>query len=352
MPLGRSADLPSPEDFHPGTRTFFLGRKVAVTGGTGFIGSHLVEQLMTLGAEPIVISSGGRLRFLQHRAGQFEFRLCNFNSLEATIAAIRGATVVLNLAAVVAGIEFNNSHPASIFHENMQSFLNVIKAAQLLDVERFLATSSACVYPRDCSIPTPEEEGFLGEPEPTNSGYGWSKRMQEYLAARYASEFGLPVAIARPYNAFGPRDNFEPSRSHVIPSLIRKAFATSDEFLNVWGDGSHSRSFLYVEDFARGLLEVAARYPHADPVNLGAQEEITIRHVAESIAKIASELRGRRIAPRFDPTALTGQPRRMCDTRKAKRILGFEARISFAEGIQRTVEWFVANENNSLPAHI
>jgi len=252
----------------------------------------------------------------------------------------------------VVGLEYNSTHPASIFHENMQIFLNVIKAAQQLKVDRFLVTSSACVYPRFCTIPTSEDEGFLGEPEPTNSGYGWAKRMQEYLGAQYAREFGLSVSIARPYNAYGPRDNFDPTSSHVIPALIRKAFESSNGFLDVWGDGSHSRSFLYVEDFARGLLEVAARYPMAEPINLGAEEETTIRELATQIASLVSQIRGVRIQPRFEPAGLTGQPRRCCDTSKANRVLGFRAQMALSEGLKRTVEWFAKNESRALPAHL
>jgi GDP-L-fucose synthase len=265
---------------------------------------------------------------------------------------LAGASVVLSLAARVAGLEYNSKHPASIFQENTQIFLNVIKAAQQHKVDRFLVTSSACVYPRHCSIPTPEEEGFVGEPEPTNSGYGWAKRMQEYLGAQYAHEFGLSVSIARPYNAYGPRDNFDVASSHVIPALVRKAFESTDGFLNVWGDGSHSRSFLYVEDFARGLLEVSARYPKADAVNLGAAEETTIREVALRMAALVSESRGLAIQVRFDPTGLTGQPRRCCDISKADRGLGFRATTDLEEGLKRTVEWFAANESHTLPAHV
>jgi GDP-L-fucose synthase len=346
------ASLSSPEEFHADTRAFFRGRTVAVTGGTGFIGSHVVEQLLRLGAKPIVLSRRTEAKFLRHCLSEVEFRQCDLESYESTLKAFEGASAVLNLAAKVAGLEYNRKHSASIFHQNMQIFLNVIKAVQLLRVERFLVTSSACVYPRECKIPTPEEEGFVGEPEPTNSGYGWAKRMQEYLGAQYAREFGLSVSIARPYNAYGPRDNFDTSSSHVIPALIRKAFETTDGFLNVWGDGSHSRSFLYVDDFARGLLEVAARYPMADPVNLGTPEETTIRELATRIADLVSEVRGLLIQPHFEPTGLTGQPRRCCDVSKASRVLGFRSKIGLVEGLRRTVEWFAANESRTLPAHV
>jgi GDP-L-fucose synthase len=340
-----------PADFHPKSREFFRGRTVAVTGGTGFIGSHLVEQLLELEASCIVLSRSGKPGFLAEHAARIDLRACDLESLEATRQAIRGASVVLNLAASVAGLKYNSEHPASIFDANMRMFLNVIRASQEAGVERFLVTSSACVYPRFCSLPTPESEGFAGEPEPTNSGYGWAKRMQEYLGAQYAREFGLPVAIARPYNAYGPRDNFAPETSHVIPALIRKAYETPGDEFEVWGDGTHSRSFLYVDDFARGLVEVAARYPVADPVNLGADEEITIGDVAREIGKVVSELRGSPIVPRFQPAGLTGQPRRHCDTSKAIRELGFQSHMPFREGLRRTIHWYAEHANHTLSSH-
>jgi len=234
----------------------------------------------------------------------------------------------------------------------MQIFLNVIKAAERQKVDRFLVTSSACIYPRFCSIPTPEDEGFVGEPEPTNSGYGWAKRMQEYLGAQYAREFGLSVSIARPYNAYGPRDNFGPASSHVIPALIRKAFESADGFLNVWGDGSHSRSFLYVDDFARGLLEVAARILWQMLLTL-VQEKKRLCGSLPFRSQISSrKSEGVPIRPRFEPAGMTGQPRRCCDTSKANRVLGFRAQIGLLEGLKRTVEWFATNESRTLPAHI
>ncbi|MCX6631393.1 MAG: NAD-dependent epimerase/dehydratase family protein [Candidatus Solibacter sp.] len=325
-------------DFHPATRDFFRGKTVAVTGGTGFIGSHLVEQLLALGARCIVLSRTGGPGFLTDVTDGVELRTCDLESLSQTREGIRGASIVLNLAATVAGLEYNFAHPASIF-------------AQEAGVERFLVTGSACVYPRFCSLPTPEEEGFVGEPEPTNSGYGWAKRMQEYLGAQYAKEFGLAVAIARPYNGYGPRDDFDPSTSHVIPALIRKAFETPSGHFDVWGDGSHSRSFLYVDDFARGLVEIAARYAVADVVNLGADEEITIGEVAREVGRLVSDARGVKVEPQFQPAGLTGQPRRRCDTSKAMRELGFQSRVPFRDGLRRMVDWYAEHAHYPLSSH-
>ena len=335
-------------DFHADTQAFFKGKNVAIAGGSGFIGSHLVEQLLELKAKPVVLSRQDDPTFLSHIRDSIELKKCDLGDYQQVATAIDGCPIVLNLAASVAGLEYNAKHPASIFQENLTTFFNVIKAAQEAKVDRFLVTSSACVYPRFCSIPTPEEEGVKDEPEPTNSGYGWSKRMEEYLGAKYAEEFGLSVAIARPYNAYGPRDNFKPQSSHVIPALIRKAFETTEDTFHVWGDGSHSRSFLYVDDFSRGLLECSARYPKADPINIGADEEVTIKETAIKIAHEVSIIRGKKIEPKFDPQGLTGQPRRKCDTKKAEKAIGYQAQVKFDDGIKKTVNWF-AEHQKSLP---
>jgi GDP-L-fucose synthase len=191
------------------------------------------------------------------------------------------------------------------------------------------------VYPRACTIPTPETEGFSGTPEETNEGYGWAKRMAEFEAAAVHKEFGLRVAIARPYNAYGPRDDFDPETSHVIPALIRKALSGQDP-LEVWGDGTQTRAFLYVEDFVRGLLEVAERYAECDPVNLGADEEVSIGDLARMIV----ELCGSRARLRFETGAPKGQPRRNCDTAKAREKLAFSAKVPLREGLRRTIEWY------------
>lgn len=336
------ASAVSAADFHADTRAFFAGKRVAVTGGAGFIGSHVVEQLLALGAEVVVPSRSGGAGHLAHLGGRVELRRADLADDDQCRAALAGVQVVMHLAADVAGLSYNMAHPASIFDANMRMGLSVLAAARHLAAERVLLCSSACVYPRHCSVPTPEAEGFDGEPEPTNAGYGWSKRMLEFLGAQYAREFGLSVAIGRPYNAYGPRDTFDPERSHVIPALIRKALAAEDGVLKVWGDGKASRSFVYVDDFARGLVEVAARHPRAEAVNIGADEEITIDALAALVARLVSERTGRPLRLEFDATAPSGQPRRHCDTTKAEALLGFTARVPLETGLANTIDWYAA----------
>jgi GDP-L-fucose synthase len=333
-------------DFSDETQDFFRNKKVVVTGGSGFIGSHVVEQLLSLEVKQITVPTRqSNPEFLSALKDKVEICKCDLiGDYQKTKEMIKGNDVVLNLTAMVAGIEYNSSHPASIFQQNLEMFFNVIKASQENNVERFLVTSSACVYPRHCTIPTPETEGFKEEPEPTNSGYGWAKRMEEYLGRKYAEEYGLSVAIARPYNAYGPRDNFDPKTSHVIPSLIKKAFDTKEGILNVWGDGSHSRSFLYVDDFAKGLIETAAMYPNADPINIGNYEEITIKELANMIANLVSDITGKQITPKFDESGKTGQPRRMCDTKKAQEKIGYKSKVSFPEGLKETINWYMQHK--------
>lgn len=318
------------------------GRRVLVAGGAGFIGSHLVELLLKTAPRARVTVAGsltaeGR-RNLRAVIKKVRLVKADLRDLAACRRACRGQDVALNLAAKVGGVHYNSVHHASLFRDNMQLAMSMIEAARLEKVKRYLVVSSACIYPRDCAIPTPESEGFRGRPEASNEGYGWSKRMAEYLGRAYADEYGMSVAVARPYNAYGPRDDFDPERSHVIAALVRRA-CEGEVPLAVWGDGRSTRSFLYVEDFVRGLLEVAARGPVGEALNVGADEEVSIAQLARTIARLAGN--GTRL--RFDPSRPSGQPRRRCDVTKMRKTLGFTARVSLEDGLARTIAWYRAN---------
>ena len=243
--------------------------------------------------------------------------------------------MVFSLAAKVGGIQYNMAHSGSIFHDNLTAFMSVLGAAKDAGVGLFVVTSSACVYPRQCSIPTPEEEGFKDRPDPSNEGYGWAKRMEEFLGEAYAHEFGMKVRIGRPYNCYGPRDNFDPASSHVIPGLVHRVMSGENPLV-VWGDGSASRSFLYVTDFARGLMAVAEKSPQVQAINLGTDEEMPIGDLARIIVRLS----GSSVRLEFDASKPAGQPRRKCDTRLAERLLGFRALVSLEDGLARTIEWY------------
>jgi GDP-L-fucose synthase len=320
-------------------------KTVLVTGGGGFIGSHLVEQLLAL-APTARVTVADRMS-PEHRRNLAavikDVRVLKTDLLDpaACARACRGQEVVLNLAAKVAGVGYNSRHHATMFRDNMALALNMMEGARAAGAGRFLVVSSACVYPRHCAIPTPESDGFKDAPEETNEGYGWAKRMAEYLGRSYAAEFGMQVAIARPYNAYGPRDHFEEDKSHVIAALVRRVCSGVDPVL-VWGDGRATRAFLFVEDFARGLLEVAEKHPKADPVNIGSADEVSIRRLAESILRLS----GSKARLRFDASKPSGQPRRACDTRKAARLIGFKARVGLEEGLARTIAWYRAHRRS------
>lgn len=322
---------------------FWAGKRVLVTGGAGFIGSHVVEQLLAHGARVTVpvLNPDRAGRFLAPRLPEIAVVPVDLRDPVAAERAVRDHEIVMHLAAVVGGIEYNISHPASIFRDNMLVFMSTLEAARRGGVERFLVTSSACVYPRHCSIPTPESEGFRDRPEPTNEGYGWAKRMEEFLGESYAREYGMKICIARPYNCYGPRDNFSKESSHVIPALIRRIWTDRETPLQVWGSGKQSRSFLYVDDFARGLLEVAEKYPNAEALNIGADSETTIAELVEMLSKIHEETNGSKIEFVFDTSKPEGQPRRRCDTRLAETRIGYRARWDLARGLRETVKWYL-----------
>lgn len=326
---------------------FWDGRRALVTGGAGFIGSHVVEKLVARGAKVTVLDnfSNGREANLAAVRDRVRILRGDGTHLPDAVAACKGQQVVMNLAARVGGIEYNRTHQGTMLRDNLLLGTVVLEAARLEGVERFLAVSSACVYPRDCAVPTPESEGFRGEPEPTNGGYGWAKRMAETAARYSAEEFGMQVGIVRPYNAYGPRDHFEPETSHVIPALIRRVFSGENP-VTVWGSGRQTRAFLYVEDLAEGMLLAIERYPVPDPVNLGTDEEVSIA----DLIRLILDASGMRAELVFDTTKPDGSPRRQSDNHKAEESLGFKATTRLAEGLAQTIEWYRAHARIRVPA--
>jgi GDP-L-fucose synthase len=322
--------------------SFWRDKKVLVTGGAGFIGSHVVEMLVEQGALVTVaeIPASRNLANLRGILKKIDMIEGDLRELGICVEACRGNQVILNLVARVGGIKFSREHPAVMFRDNILVSTNMIEAARLSNVERFLVVSSACVYRRDCSIPTPESEGFIGVPEPTNDGYGWAKRMAEFQADTYRREFGLKAAIVRPYNTYGPRDHFSVNEGHVIAALIKRIF-DGENPLKVWGDGEQTRSFLYVTDLARGIILAAEKYAVCDPVNLGSDEEIRIKDLVELVVRLS----GKKIDVEFVPSELKGQPRRRCDVSRAREKIGFVALVGLEEGVKKTIDWYLAHKD-------
>lgn len=322
--------------------SFWNGKKVLVTGGAGFIGSHVVEKLVAKGAKVTVLDTlqNGSKKNLKAVIDKIVLLKGDCTNLSDALNACKDQDIVMNIAARVGGIEFNRTHQATMLRDNLLIGTVMIEAARKANVERFLAVSSACVYPRQCSIPTPENEGFIDEPEPTNGGYGWAKRMSEKLAEYYSEEFGMKVAIVRPYNCYGPRDHFDPEVSHVIPALIKRVF-DGENPVNVWGNGKQTRAFLYVEDMAEGMIKAIEKYPVADPINLGTDDETSIKELINKIIKFS----GIKTKVKFDTTKPNGSPRRNSDNKKAIKKTGFIAKTSLDEGLQRTIEWYRNNKS-------
>jgi len=318
-------------------KSFWKNKKVLVTGGTGFIGSHVVEKLVERGAKVTVMDNlqNGKIKNISYLKDRVKFLQGDCVNYKDAYGACKGQEIVMNLAARVGGIEYNRIHQATMLKDNLNVALTMIEAAREAGVERFLVVSSACVYSPTCSIPTPETEGFTGNPEPTNGGYGWAKRMAEKLGTYYAEEFGMKVAIVRPYNCYGPRDHFDPKSSHVIAGLIKKVF-DGENPVTVWGTGNQTRAFLYVEDLAEGMIMAIEKYPYADPINLGTDEEVSIKELITKIIKISGVDTG----IKFDTTKPDGSPRRNCDNKKSIAKIGFKPRVNLDEGIKRTIDWY------------
>lgn len=313
---------------------FWHNKKVLVTGGNGFIGRNLVKRLSEIGAN---VYSLDYMRPEESKEAGQNVHLLNTNLLnyQETESAISGKDIVVHLAARIGDVSFIKAHPASIYYNNMQMFMNLIEASRKANIDRLLVVSSACVYPSNCSIPTPEEEGFMGLPDSAHEGHAWSKRMEEFLTMAYSKEYNFKAGIARLYNVYGPGDHFDAESPGVIPALIKKVFESKDR-IEIWGDGNQSRSFLYIDDCIEGLLAVCEKYAVADPLNIGSGEEVKIK----DIIRLIIELSGREVNIDFDDSKPKGQLRRLCDTRKAIDKIGFKSEILLREGLKKTVEWY------------
>ena len=310
------------------------GAVVVVTGGTGFLGQHVCDELARAGAKV-------------HPVGRSQCDLRHRPEIDRMLADTRPAAVV-HLAAVVGGIGANRQHPGQFLYENAIMGLELLEACRVAGVPKTVIAGTVCAYPKHTPVPFREEHLWDGYPEETNAPYGLAKKLLLAQAQAYRTEYGTNAVYLLPVNLYGPGDNFDLETSHVIPAMIRRfaeARDTAAPSVTLWGDGSPTREFLYVEDAARAFRLALERYEHPEPVNLGSGEEIAIKDLAALVAE-ATGYKGEIL---WDTTRPNGQPRRCLDTCRARRLLGFEADVGLAEGIARTVAWYGRGASGRRP---
>jgi len=305
-----------------------VGKRIIVTGGAGFLGSVVVKKLKERGiAEQDIFVPRSN-----------EYNLVNREHVVRLFEDFP-ADIVIHLAAKVGGIGYNRENPATLFYDNLMIGTQLMDEARLRNVEKFVAVGTICAYPKFTPVPFNEDELWNGYPEETNAPYGLAKKMLLVQAQAYRQQYGFNAIYLLPVNLYGPGDNFNPESSHVIPALIKKFVEARDanaEEVEVWGDGSASREFLYVDDAAEAIVLATERYNGPEPVNLGAGKEITIKELAETI-KRETGFAGKLV---WDTTKPNGQPRRCLDVSRAKQLFGFAAKMTFDEGLKRTIRWY------------
>jgi len=307
--------------------TFWQDKQILLTGGAGFLGSSIVEQLHERGVRNDQISIP--------RSHDFDLR-----KWENCITAVKDKDVVIHLAAKVGGIGFNQNYPGELFYDNAIMGIQMIEAARQEGVEKCVILGTVCAYPKFTPVPFHEKDLWNGYPEETNAPYGLAKKMLLVQAQAYRQQYGFNGIYLLPVNLYGPRDNFNPESSHVIPALIKKfvdAVREKKKVVDVWGTGSASREFLYVDDAARAVVLATERYNKTDPVNLGAGKEISIKDLVSIIQKYT----GFTGNINWDTSKPDGQPRRCLVTSRANKEFGFEAKVPFDEGLKRTITWYV-----------
>jgi len=320
------------------TENFWQAKRVVVTGGAGFLGSFVTEKLRQRGATDIFIPRIEDYNLVDREAVR---RL--YDDLLAGIDP--KDLVVIHLAAHVGGIGANREHPAEFFYDNLMMGVELMHQAWQRGVGKFTAIGTVCAYPKFTPVPFKEEDLWIGYPEETNAPYGLAKKMLLVQAQAYRQQYGFNAIYLLPVNLYGPRDNFNPASSHVIPALIRKSFEAQergDKELVVWGDGTPTREFLYVEDAAEGILAATEKYDGPEPVNLGSGHEISIKALAEMI----TGLTGFEGKLTWDASKPNGQPRRGLDVTRARDYFGWQAQVGFEEGLRRTIAWYRQNRKN------
>ena len=303
------------------------GKKITVTGGAGFLGRDVVKILKQRGCNDIFVPRS---------------KSCNLMELENAKRAVQDRDIIIHLAAVVGGIGANRKYPGKFFYENAIMGIQLMEQARLAGVEKFVALGTICCYPKFTPLPFKEENLWKGYPEETNAPYGLAKKMLLVQSQAYREQYGFNSIFLMPVNLYGPEDNFDPESSHVIPALIKKcvdAIKEGKKQITVWGDGTPTREFIYVEDAAEGIILATERYNKPEPVNLGAGFEISIKELVNLIAEYTG-FKGKII---WDTSKPNGQPRRCLDTSRAEKEFGFKAKMDFKKGLRKTIKWYINN---------
>ncbi len=316
----------------PDSTNFWREKRVIVTGGSGFLGSFVVDKLHQRQVKEVIVP----------RKNEYDLRC--LSAVQQLLHQTTGHTkepidIVIHLAANVGGIGANRSHPAEFFYDNLMMGVQLLHESWRAGVGKFVAMGTICAYPKFAPIPFKEEDLWNGYPEETNAPYGLAKKMMLVQSQAYREQYGFNSIFLLPVNLYGPRDNFDLETSHVIPALIRKCLdAQGDNHKEIvaWGDGSPTREFLYVEDAAEAILLATERYNQSVPINLGSGDEISIKALTETIARLTN-FTGRIT---WDTTKPNGQPRRKLDVSRALRAFGFRSSTSFEEGLQKTIGWY------------
>ena len=313
--------------------SFWMNKRVVVTGGAGFLGSFIVKGLQKHGCKDVFVPRSKEYDLVE---------------MEAVRRLYRDARpeIIVHLAAKVGGIGANRANPGKFFYDNLMMGVQMMEAARQVGIEKFVAIGTICAYPKFTPVPFKEENLWSGYPEETNAPYGLAKKMLLVQAQAYRQQYGFNAIYLLPVNLYGPRDNFDPLSSHVIPAIIKKCFdaiQNGEHEISIWGTGEATREFLYVEDCAEGIILASEKYNDPFPVNLGAGFEISIKDLVEIITKLMG-YSGKIVWDRSKPD---GQPRRMLDTSKAEEYFGFRARTSLEEGLKKTIQWYRENSLDS-----